>query len=282
MKLRLFGLELEIYNQRNLVLITLPTTLCLLLYLAPIPNKTWLHFTFENPNPLLMYISPLTHLNQTHLVGNLVSYLFLAHTNIILFALTRENRLLIRYAAATFIALPIVYAMLWNIFTYTFYDTHFGSVGFSTIVSAFAGIQISYSTLAYRKATPIEYNQPNLFLATLILVAGTITGAYFKPELLYIVAGVCMALLFLYYAREPLSSFHKYNTRLIPEFTLVTEALLLGLLFVVLGFPGTLVVSGVVINILGHWVGLLWGLLLPQIDHYLMSRLFQNQFRNPM
>ena len=271
MKLRLLGLELEIYNRPNLALILLPIALCIILYIAPIPNKTQLQFTYENPNPLLIYIPSLLHLNQTHLTGNLASYLLLVHTNIILFAITRENRLLIRYAAATFIALPIVYALLWNTFTYTFYDTHIGSVGFSTIVSAFAGIQISYSTLAYRKATPIEYNQPNLFLATLILVAGIILGAYYKPEPLYIVAGTSMALLFLYYAREPLSSFHRYNTRLIPEFTLITEALLLGLLFVVLGFPGTLVVSGVVINILGHWVGLLWGLLLPQIDHHLMD-----------
>ena len=277
-KLRLFGLELEIYDRLHLALIILPITLCILFYIAPIPDKTKLQFSFENPNPLLIYIPPLIHINQTHLVGNMISYLVLIHANIILFALTKENQRLIRYAAATFIALPIVYALLWNIFTYTFYNTYFGSVGFSSMVAAFAAIQISYSTLAYMKATTIEYNQSNLFLATLILVAGIILGAYYKPEPLYIVAGVCMAMLFLYYVREPLSSICRYYVRLrSPEFIVVTEVLLLGVLFVILGFPGNFVVGDGVINILGHWVGLLWGLLLPQIDHHLTGGLPQVQ-----
>jgi hypothetical protein len=273
-RLRLFKLEFDIYDPPQLALILLPTTACILLYLAPIPGKAQMQFTPLNPNPLYMYTQVLIHVSQAHLTANLAAYLILAHTSIILFTLTKETRLLYRYSAATFIALPIVHALIWNLFTYAFFHNYVGSVGFSPMVSAYAGIQISYSTLAYVKATPMEHSQTNLFLAVFLVVAGIILEAYYKPEPLYITATACMAALFLYYVRGPLISIYRYSVRVrSPEVTVITEALLVGFVFVVLAFPENFVVGGRVTNILSHYVGLMFGLVLPQLDHHLVSRL---------
>jgi len=262
-KLRYQGLEYDVLDRNQVTLLILPTLACILLYIAPIQGKNQLQFSFENPNPLYMYTQAFIHGDLSHLAGNLVSYTFLILTNIILFTVTGKARLLNTYSVIIFLILPIVHALAWNIITYTLLGGYLGVIGLSSIVSAYAGLLIGYSTQAY-EVTNITYDKPKLFLATITLTADIIMISYFNPNPLYILAILLVFALFLHCIKEPFASILRhYRAGKSPEIIIITASLIVGLAFISAAFPSNPLSEGQVTNILTHYVGLVFGVLLP-------------------
>jgi len=262
-KLKFQGQEFEMLDRSQATILFLPVIVCVLLYIVPIPNKDQLQFSFENPNPLSIYTQVFIHGDLGHLTGNLVSYSFLILSNIILFTSTRETKLLNKYSTIIFLILPIVHALTWNIITYTLFERYFGVIGISSIISAYAGLLISYSIRAY-KVTNIAFDISKLFLATLFLIADIIFASYFKPQSFYILAVLVTFALFLHYIKSPFTLIYRhYKSKKSPEIPIITASLIIGLVFISAAFPSEFVSGGQVTNILTHYVGLVFGLLLP-------------------
>ncbi|MBN1860856.1 MAG: hypothetical protein JW840_05280 [Candidatus Thermoplasmatota archaeon] len=228
----------------------------------------------KSPTFLSMLGSNFLHTDLFHLLSNLVLYLVLMVLVFTFDALTNPMMLFVNMILL-FVLLPLV-SSLANVVGFSFIGVNHACLGFSAVVAGLFGY-LAFSFLHYIKEYHTVRFERGIFqllwfiLYINLALISVIYGFYLGAVVLCVLIGLSF-----YYTYKDLgkifqlgktvqSRFHRVLILLSLFFCLstVTQAL----------FPERLVVNGMVVNILAHYVGYMVGFFVPAVvSVYIVER----------
>jgi hypothetical protein len=226
------------------------------------------------PTVLSLLGSNFFHTDLSHLLSNLVLYVVLMVCVFSFDALTNPKMLYVNMLLL-FVVLPLVVSIA-NVVGFFFIDVNLACYGFSAVVAGLFGY-LAFSLLHYIKEYHMVRFERSIFqllwfilyinLALISLIYGYYLGA--------VVLGVLIGLS-LYYTYTDLGKIFELGKTVRSRFHRVL--ILLGLFFCISTvtqalFPEQLLVNGMVVNILAHYVGYMVGFFVPAVvSVYIVER----------
>lgn len=229
-------------------------------YLLPVSIQQSFVVNYRNPSILNLWTAAYVHDGFAHFSGNLAAYVLYILPTYLLFILADERRLF-RYTFLSFlVVLPPVLALI----TITVVGQGIGT-GFSGIGSAYIGLLPAALFVFIRNRVSQEVGLSNVvavFLVVLSVIAAIYTGTLAATGI-FVVA--CLLVIFdirrvgIGDVRRIGSKFYSMNG----YFELIVVAVALFLISPLALFPQQIVQDGHLVNILSHYVGLVFGFFGP-------------------
>jgi hypothetical protein len=227
--------------------------------------KTVLLLYPNNPTFISILGSNYLHTTFSHFISNLVFYLVIM-SFIFTFDLITNKKMLLINIILLLIVLPI-FASLVNVSVFSFLGSNLPSKGFSAVVAGVFGY-LAFSTLHFiREYYEVKFEKSILHLMWLIfyinlLIISLVYGYYFAVIVLLV-----LVVVFIIYTKNDIKIIFSLLRRLKRSARVVIFVSFYFCLFVgVIGlFPGNLKNNGTYVNILAHYVGYIFGFMVPAV-----------------
>ncbi len=240
-------------------------------YLLPENIKQDIILNLSNPTIISMFFSNYVHLELTHFLGNLISYLIVIF---LLFNLETNRILFYRSSLLIFIILPFVSSFL----VISIFPSLPPSLGFSAIVAGFMGYLV-YSVFRYIKE--FYYPQINNFFLYLILMINLIVVANnLGTPITFQIFILSILIILIYLNRVAIKEIGKIMMLKFKDLfsqksvgRLIYKYLLFILIIISIFnlpnlIPSKIKIGSSIINIFSHYVGYLFGLFIPLIINF--------------
>ncbi|EMR74731.1 hypothetical protein MBGDF03_01005 [Thermoplasmatales archaeon SCGC AB-540-F20] len=219
----------------------------------------------SNPTFLSILGSNYLHTTFPHFISNLIFYL-VAMTFIFVFDKLTNRKMLFVNLLLLFIILPIVSSLL-NIVILSDFATNMSHKGFSAIVAGVFGY-LTYSTLHFiTNYYEVKFEKGILQLMWLILYVNLAIISLVYGYYLIILLVSVLILLSIFNTKKDIKKIITLLRKLkrparVAVFTSLYLCLCVGMVGL---FPGSLQNSGNLVNILAHYVGYIFGFMVPAL-----------------
>jgi hypothetical protein len=251
-------------DKELLVLLCLPLLLLWLFQLPP-SLKEQLVLNYDNPQFLSLFTTHFIHEDSAHLLGNVVMYMLLIPPIYLLNTLADQRKGFYLMFVLIFIPLPFLLSAA-NLMLRQFqFLLASRGMGFSGIVSAFAGFLPCSILVFLKKSYKWKTNIVDLLFAIYLVSVGIIPLVYFEFDfynllLLMIIWGLFLRLLYKILKkdilRHCLSSLKRARGRNKRILQLAAVSVLIYLLAILYLFPEKVVYGRMIIDIISHYIGL--------------------------
>ena len=273
--------ELRELVRRNLldavILLSIPGTLGLLYYIAPLPVQEQLTLNHTNPRWYAFWTNAFVHEHQPgdkHLLMNVVAYLLLIVPTLAIYKLRGQAR---RFWIA-FVVIIAITPLVSSLSSYIAFHEILGlqilnDRGFSGVVGAFDGFLIVtiLSVFASEQPEPVGMHSMGLYFAYLTMGLGAVTS-----RLLFFVIGVLGLLITLlatkteYVSTWPELSDWGFNHPQ-PSLVLIAAIFVSALAFAA-ALPADITSGGSLKNIVAHGAGIVFGMFTAGWQSYSSSQ----------
>ena len=247
-----------------LFLFTIPI-ICVIIFLQPSSFQEALTAKMNDPNPLTFFTSIFVHGNLDHLFGKLLIFLFFGSTLYYITRIAKKEKAYLFLLILLFTLLPILFNAIFLIVLGSLYQSNISSFGLSLVGAALIGLVIP-SLAAYLKSELENAGSRSFFTFGLfLLTCSAIVFSYLSSFSIIIsfvgllVSGCLISFYSFFKVLHVIPN--ETKTKELKKITLTV--IILFSYFVLLGslFPSNLVISeGNVVNIIAHYVGLIFGL----------------------
>lgn len=219
----------------------------------------------QNPTLISIIGSNYLHTTFLHFMSNLVFYLVLMAFIFTFDALTNRKMLFVNLPLL-FIVLPIVSSLV-NVIVFSYLGSNLPSKGFSAVVAGVFGY-LAFSTLHFIKGYyEVKFEKSILHLMWLIfyinlLIISLVYGHYLAVVIIFV-----LVVISIFYTKKDILRIFSLLRRLKRSARVVIFVSFYLCLFVgVIGlFPENLKNNGSLVNILAHYVGYIFGFMVPAI-----------------
>ncbi|MBE8540145.1 hypothetical protein [Geoglobus acetivorans] len=236
-------------------ILLLPALACLAVFYLPDGVKVVLTLNTENYSILSIYTTNFVHYEWEHLAGNLAHYLAFGFTSLLLYSHLGYGRVF-RFSLPLILVLVPVISSVYSLWAVKSYGGSGSIYGFSDVAGAVIGM-FGYggALLISIDKTDIPYSYLFLMLVTLYYFVSTYLGLLnaFSAGLLLI------AMLPFYVIAARHAGNREGKKRIAAGFGLA----MVYLFFLSSMFPENLASNGKVVNILGHLMGVVLGIMIP-------------------
>ncbi|MEM2109692.1 MAG: hypothetical protein QW327_04315 [Candidatus Odinarchaeota archaeon] len=253
----------RLVNYLIILLIIIIPVACILLFLLPDEIKQLLMLRSGDWNPLTFFTSIFIHLNQLHLVSNIISFLVISNIIYMINWKTSMEKKILKLMLLTIILIPFIYNILFNIVTTFILHDSFISCGLSTAVAGLTGLTIP--SLRVFLTEPIQNSSTsNYFSMSLTLLTISIITVSRILELLFLtifIITLACSLILILKIQQPITTLIKKDLYMKLRFLVTILALVIYYTLVYLLFPANIVtLEGSVIDVLAHLTGLFAGI----------------------
>ena len=225
----------------------------------------------KSPTFISVWGSNFLHITLPHLTENL-AYYFLIISFIFVFDMKTNKRMLFINFPLIFFILPIV-SSLSTIAVFSYFDVNIPAEGFSAVVAGLLGY-LPFSFFKFVKTyykVDLESSLRQLLFPILLLnlvVIPIAYGSYMLLQSVFITA-LIIALLIIYVShfKDVKSDYLKIFQLVRSKKLFTSSALSISIILIYCGsiflYPQSLVIKGSVVNIVAHYVGYIFGFIVP-------------------
>jgi len=246
----------EMHKLLDFLIVVLPAIACLLVYFSDESLKKTLTLIPSESTIVTIYTTNFVHYTLDHLMGNLASYLIFSFLSLIIYHRLGYRRIFELSLIIILLIVPVASSLFSEVAIPS--STKINSVyGFSAMSSAILGL-FGFGIVLYMplgEETDIKY----YYLFLMLISAGAVAITYKAVYLAVAFISSAIALL-AFTARK-----HRDNPERVKRFfkaLLLLATYLFSLGFV---FPERLISCHGIVNIVGHWVGLALGIIIPYL-----------------
>ena len=264
--------NIELWFLGKIYFVIIPLVLFFVFFASGILGELLMLYP-QNPTLISVIGSNYLHTDLLHFMSNLVFYLVLMVFIFTFDALTNRKMLFVNLPLL-FIVLPIVSSLV-NVIVFSYLDLNLPGRGFSAIVAGVFGY-LAFSTLHFIKEYyGLKFDKSILQLMWFIfyinlLIISLVYGYYLLALVL-----VVLVVVSIIYTKNDIKIIILLLRRLKRSARVVIFASFYFCLFVgVIGlFPGSLENNGSYVNILSHYVGYVFGFIVPAaVSMYVIGR----------
>jgi hypothetical protein len=250
----------------------IPLVLTIVFLVSNILSKFLLLYP-HSPTFISIIGSNYLHLDLLHFMSNLVFYLLIMIFIFTFDALTNRKMLFVNLPLL-FIVLPIVSSLV-NVIIFSYLDSNLPSKGFSAIVAGVFGY-LAFSTLHFIKVYyDVKFEKSIFQLMGVIFYINLLILSLIYGYYLAVIALLVLVVISIIYTKNDIKLIFFLLRRLKRSARVMIFVSFYFCLFVgVLGlFPGNLKNSGSLVNILAHYVGYMFGFIVPAaVSMYVIGR----------
>lgn len=250
------------------ILVIIPLV-CIIVFMLPVETQRTLQVYTTVFSPVNFITAIFVHGDLQHLVGNVVVFILVGCLTYFLNKKAKRDRFLLISLLTILFVLPLVYYPLLLLLNHLIFHLELASFGLSLTVSGLIGYIIPSLTVFLGRIPDLNINQTRFFLSTVFLTGMMIVFPYVGSNFYNIaVFSATIVLAFSVGLNEfsEILKFSRTNTRNRKWAFAIFLILLLYLLLLAFLFPSEIVQSsGFVVDILAHYFGIFFGLIVPSL-----------------
>jgi hypothetical protein len=239
----------------NIFLLLLPAAICLVVFYLDPEIKHSLTLNTASYSVLTLYTTNFVHYDPRHLTRNLIPYIIFGLLSLVLYSKLGYERVFGYSLLLILLAVPL-FSSMYSVFTITYYGGRSNVYGFSNVTSAVMGM-FGYSVALVMSFEKRDYLFAYLFLmfASVYLFVSLYAGM-FKALIPLLLSAASFGLIAYWHRRDEAK-----KKRIIAAYLLA----MVYLFFLSTIFPLNIVADGKVTNIMGHFSGLILGMMMPYL-----------------
>ena len=220
-------------------------------------------------NPLTFITAMFVHGNPEHLVSNVSVYFLVGYLSYFLNNRANRDKFFLASLLMFLFVLPLVYYPFLLFLNLQFLHLQFVSRGLSLMVSGLIGFVIPSLIIFLKQIPDLKINYLRFFLSIVFLTGSLMAFSYLMSSLYNMVVFFTLIVIGFLVGVKEVSQIlrfghgNKKNTRMV-----LTSFLILLVYFILLPFlfPTNIVQSsGEIVDIIAHYFGVFFGLLLPYL-----------------
>ena len=251
---------------------------CIICFIIPLKIQDLLRVQSIEFNPLTFITSNFVHSNFSHLISNILAYIPVVVLLCYIYKESERLSLFIFSLISIVFILPFTYyLLLFFLQSRRFFHFDFVSCGLSLVVSGLVGFLIPSLSFFIRDNLKLKIEPSMIFLSIISLTGILIILPYFKLDFTYILIIIILLFLGSYVGKYELATIWKYivNAKLKKDklqSIVIICALTTYFVLVIFAFPSKITQpTGTIVNILAHYFGISFGLMIPYLFSILVS-----------